>query len=76
MSTPESQTYPAAFTVHTAQGPVPACVKHSRQLIGLGRILGMHYTATGVNEGDQCTNCINEALAAQVKAAVNKGTSQ
>jgi hypothetical protein len=58
--------YPAAFTVHWPAGPVPACVKHARALIGLGRVMGMHVPATAPEEGAQCTNCINEARRSNV----------
>lgn len=69
MSEQNQKTYPAAFTMHTVHGPVPACVKHAQQLAGLGRMFGMPVPATAPEEGAQCINCINESLAAEVKAA-------
>jgi hypothetical protein len=61
-SLPESgPEFPAAFTVHWANGPVQCCVKHAQALIRLGNMLGAHVPATAAEPGGECINCKNEA---------------
>lgn len=55
--------FPATFLVHWPTGPVPACVRHARGLINLGRVLGSHIVATAAPDGSRCENCVNEAKA-------------
>lgn len=53
--------HPADFTAHTVRGQVPVCAKHARALQNVMRVLGtaVHFTAS--SDGEQCSNCRNEA---------------
>ena len=55
--------YPAEFTVHTPQGPVHACFKHARQIVGLMRMLGAHTHAVKAPHDAEGANCVNKAKA-------------
>lgn len=54
---------PAKFLAITPTGPVPCCVAHARKLEGVMRILGVRVSFTAAADGEQCTNCENEARA-------------
>ena len=54
--------YPAVCEVHWPTGPVLCWDTHARKLVGVGGVLGYHIARIeGVDEGAQCTNCVNEA---------------
>lgn len=53
--------YPATHLVHAPNGPVAACDKHARGIIGLFSFLGAHVVCTAAAPDAQCANCINEA---------------
>jgi hypothetical protein len=53
--------YPATCMVHWPTGPVPACDKHARSLVAIGRFLGSHIATTQLHEPTDCQNCINES---------------
>lgn len=52
---------PAIAIVHTVSGPVPCCDEHARQLRGLYQFLGGHVGITPAINGEECSNCANEA---------------
>lgn len=54
-------TMPAVFTAHTPTGLVPCCMAHAKALQNLMRLMGTHINFTNAADGDECTNCINEA---------------
>ena len=60
-STETANEYPATRVVHWPSGPVDACEKHARQLVGLANMLGSHVGVGVALPGAQCSNCINEA---------------
>jgi len=55
--------YPATHTVHWPTGPVHACEKHARQLVGLSNFLGGHVATTIAPPDSTCENCRNEKKA-------------
>lgn len=54
-------SHPAIAIVHAPNGPVPCCDEHARQLRGLFSFLGAHVGITPALNGEECTNCVNEA---------------
>ena len=52
--------YPATCMVHWPTGPVPCCHKHANGLLALAGMLGSHVVSTVIEDGPECTNCLNE----------------
>jgi hypothetical protein len=61
MSKNNETKYPATKIAHWATGPCPCCDEHAQQIVDLGGMLGMHVAITKAEDGEECTNCINEA---------------
>lgn len=56
--------FPATKIIHWPTGPEPCCDEHAERLGGLGRFMGVHIAVTKAEDGDECTNCRNEAAGA------------
>lgn len=55
--------FPAIWMVHTVNGPVPCCEKHSDKLQGLMRFMGAHVGVNLITSDMECSNCVNESKA-------------
>lgn len=70
-------TYPAAFTMYWAGQPVNVCPRHGRALMNIARAMGGGLSFGGgmlppeAPEGAECSNCVNEAAASQIKEPSN-----
>lgn len=53
--------YPATCVSHWSTGPTNTCEEHARQLVGLGKFMGLHVAVTQLEGEAECANCKNEA---------------
>lgn len=53
--------FPATCDAHWASGPVPCCERHAKEIVTLGKFMGVHVPLTKLLEPAECTNCCNEA---------------
>jgi len=51
----------ATVIVHWLGKDTPFCNNHALKLVDLGKVLGIRVSSTPAANGEQCTNCINEA---------------
>lgn len=61
--------YPATCVAHWSTGPTAACEQHAREIVALGRFMGLHVPLTALSGPEECQNCVNEAGAVRSEAS-------
>jgi len=51
----------ATCRVHWPTGPVEVCLEHARQLVAVGKTLGMYIYSEEIAPTKECGNCVKES---------------